>query len=216
MGQAGWKWWKSKNPLKQKVVGYRHKKYVLEEWILSVLCSYILFWGFWVKPVEKTFRNLEFLIRAEMDGKRQQPLQFMAVGRSENPGGRASSNPGSFEREGFPVKIWVWKIAPLTPPGSDRPPVSPATYPPRLGSFLIQIRVHFKNQPAVEWLYFLLMILIGFISCSDELCYDCDTIAALSRGETEEIAPLILHWSSIGFWNWVIHNTSMKNIRGST
>ena len=151
-----------------------------------------------------------------MDGKRQQPLQFMAVGRSENPGGRASSNPGSFEREGFPVKIWVWKIALLTPPGSNRPPVSPATYPPRLGSFLIQIRVHFKNQPAVEWLYFLLMILIGFISCSDELCYDCDTIAALSRGETEEIAPLILHWSSIGFWNWVIHNTSMKNIRGST
>ena len=101
---------------------------------------------------------------------------------------------------------------PLDPPGSNRPPVSPATYPPRLGSFLIQIRVHFKNQPAVEWLYFLLMILIGFISCSDELCYDCNTIAALSRGETEEIAPLILHWSSIGFWNWVIHNTSMKNI----
>ena len=102
------------------------------------------------------------------------------------------------------------KDCPPDPPGSDCPPVSPATYPPRLGSFLIQIRVHFKNQPAVEWLYFLLMILIGFISCSDELCYDCDTIAALSRGETEEIAPLILHWSSIGFWNWVIHNTSMK------
>ena len=156
-----------------------------------------------------------------MDGKHQQPLQFMAVGRSENPGGGGGGRqvviPGLLNEKVFLLKYGCGRLPPWPPPpGSDRPPVSPATYPPRLGSFLIQIRVHFKNQPAVEWLYFLLMILIGFISCSDELCYDCDTIAALSRGETEEIAPLILHWSSIGFWNWVIHNTSMKNIRGST
>ena len=54
-----------------------------------------------------------------MDGKRQQPLQFMAVGRSENPdegeGASRKSNPGSFEGECFlyiPAKIWVWKMAP--------------------------------------------------------------------------------------------------------
>ena len=43
-----------------------------------------------------------------MDGKHQQPLQSMAVGRSENPGDRqVSSNTGSLEREGFSVEIWV-------------------------------------------------------------------------------------------------------------